>query len=558
MWSGVRQQLSLMTLLVFIVVTISVTLLPASANSVPQRTGGSIATFDEALIGQVRRLNPLFTGLNPVDADITSFIFNGLMQVNEYGEPVPSLAAEMPVVSFDGLEYVVRLRDDVLWHDGVPFTAADVVYTMSLLADPEFPGPIALGAFWRTVETEMLGDHLVRFRLAQPLGSFMEALRVGILPVHALEGTTAAQIASHPFNIDPIGTGPYQLEALRSDGTQIQQVDLRRAPVYGPRSESEQISSIDRIRFHLFADFQAVVEAMEAGVVDGYATDDANERRTLFALDEDWLSYTATLPEMGMLLFNWTRDEVAFFRDQRIRQALAIGIGRTAPVERFLSNAAIRLDGPLPPGTWASVPLDFGGAYPWPDSDPSIARDLLARAGVRPPEDDPEGPLLRFSLLAPDNAALTGIASDLATQWSQYGIDVSVDAQPLSEYRMRLQSGDFDMALTELSLVGSADPDVYAFWHQGQYPDGLNYGGVNDTVISEQLERGRSDFSGTNRQIHYADFQRAFMERAIAIPLYVRLYTYFVANEVNDVQLGYIASRPDRFQTFSSWQITSQ
>ncbi len=68
----------------------------------------------------------------------------------------------------------------MLWQDGVPFTAADVIYTMSLLRSPDFPGDPELGAFWRTVETEQLGDNLIRFRLAQPLGNFLDRLQIGI------------------------------------------------------------------------------------------------------------------------------------------------------------------------------------------------------------------------------------------------------------------------------------------------------------------------------------------------------------------------------------------
>src|SRR5690606_19162359 len=194
----------------------------------PEPISGESATFREGLIGSVQRLNPLLA--NSTETDITGLIFEGLTRINQYGEPEPLLAQSW-VISTDGLEYVVTLRDDVLWQDGLPFTAADVDFTMSLLRAPDFPGPPDVGAFWRTVETEILGDYLVRFRLTQPLGSFLEKLRIGLLPAHALLGTPAAQLARHPFNLSPIGTGPYQLEALRTEtGGSIRQVDLRAAP----------------------------------------------------------------------------------------------------------------------------------------------------------------------------------------------------------------------------------------------------------------------------------------------------------------------------------------
>ena len=126
------------------------------ATSGPAVTGDTttasheVVTYREALVGQVSRLNPLLADANPVDRDISALIFEGLMRINEYGEPVEALAKSR-VVSGDGLEYVFTLRDDVLWQDGVPFTADDVIFTMSLLSSRDFPGTPELGAFWRTV-----------------------------------------------------------------------------------------------------------------------------------------------------------------------------------------------------------------------------------------------------------------------------------------------------------------------------------------------------------------------------------------------------------------------
>ncbi|HRF94333.1 MAG TPA: ABC transporter substrate-binding protein, partial [Aggregatilineales bacterium] len=108
------------------------------SNTTPAIVDG-ITTYREGLIGTVNRLNPLYATLNSVDGDITSLIFEGMTKINQYGEIIPSLATSW-VVTFDGLEYMVSLRSDVLWQDGIPFTATDVVYTVSLLQSPDFSG----------------------------------------------------------------------------------------------------------------------------------------------------------------------------------------------------------------------------------------------------------------------------------------------------------------------------------------------------------------------------------------------------------------------------------
>lgn len=526
-------------------------------------SGSEPVTFTEALVGNVQRLNPLLADLNPVDADITSLIFEGLTRPNQYGEPSPALAKEW-VVSSDLLEYVVSLREDVPWQDGVPFTAADVMYTVSLLQSPDFPGNADVASFWRTVEIQQLGDHLVRFRLTQPLAQFLDMLRIGILPEHALRGSTAAQLNNHPFNLTPIGTGPYQLEALRStDGSRMNVVDLRLAPVYRQRQEGQTGFQIERLRFRLYDSFDSALAALRGGEADGLAARSQQERLALVNLPET-ATHTQIEPAVGTLIFNWQNDATRFFREQRFRLALMTGLDRTGIIERYLSNAAIRADSPLFPGSWAYV-----GDLPWPTPDAAAARALLEN--VRPqqaPTPNPEATAeatseassgtYRFTLLVPDEPALVSLAQEIAAQWSQLTIQVMVEPAAPEQYQARLDSGDFGAAIVELSLGDSADPDVYPFWDEGQYPDGLNYGGVSDRRIGEDLERARSDPNGVNRIVYYRDFQTDFIERAIAIPLYYPLYTYATSPRVSGVQLGFIGSPASRFYTLPNWTITAE
>ena len=527
-------------------------------------TADNIPTYREALVGSVQRLNPLYADLNPADRDITSLIFEGLTRRNRYGEPEPALAREW-VISFDQLEYVITLRDDVLWQDGVPFTAADVMYTMSILSSPEFSGPTELGAFWRTVEVEQLGDHLVRFRLAQPLGSFLDALRIGILPYHALQGATAADLPNHLFNLSPIGTGPYQLEALRTSASgRIEMVDLRVAPVYRQRPEGQTGYAMERLRFHLYDSFEAVQAALQAGDIDGYAGRSRAERDALLRLDDRFSNYTTVEPAVGFLIFNWQRDGLKEeFGSLRVRQALLTGLDRAPIIARNLANTAILANSPILPGSWAYQEVGGIAELPYPGANVNLARTLIAQANIEAgdaeateeavPAATQTPALFRFTILVWDDPAIVNVAQEIATQWSQLGVAVTVQSVDRATYRQRLESGDFDAAIAELSKNGSTDPDVYTFWHQGQYPDGQNYGGADDRTISELLELGRRDWNGINRAPFYTNFQREFIQRAIAIPLYYPLFTYVASANVDGVQVGFIGSEADRFQSIQNW-----
>lgn len=521
-----------------------------------------IPTYREALIGNVQRLNPLMASLNPVDRDITSLIFEGLVKINAYGEPIPSLAASW-VISSDGLDYVFQLRNDVLWQDGIPFGAADVLYTIGILQSADFPGDAALGAFWRTIEVQQLDTQLIRFRLTQPLGSFLDALQIGILPEHALRGTTAARLASHPFNLTPIGTGPYQLEALRSNSSnRTDIIDLRAAPVYRQRPEGQTGYTIDRISFRLYGTFDEAINGLKSGEVDGLASRDRDESAELLDLSNFNLQ-TAVEPTLGALIFNWASDNTKFFREQRIRQALQISLDRRGLVERNLKNTvmkneAILANSPMIPGSWAYI-----GDLPWPTTDFNAAVQLLDTSNSGKGEAqtnaegtvEPTGSRFAFSILTPDEPNLVNLANDIAGQWSNLNIAVTVEVADAASYQQRLDTGDFGAAIVELSMIGSADPDVYQFWDADQYPDGKNYGGVDDRRIAEDLERARGDYSGINRIIRYRSFQEDFVTRAIALPLYYPLYTYVTANKVGGIQLGFMGSPTSRFINIQQWTL---
>lgn len=533
---------------------------PAPVLQIVQETTDGVPTYREALIGRLQRLNPLFASLNPVDADISSLIFEGLTTINVYGEPVPALAKSW-LISSDGLEYVFTLRDDVLWHDGIRFTAADVAFTMSLLRSPDFPGERALRDFWRTVETQQLSDTMLRFRLTQPLGSFPDALRIGILPEHVFTGMPVNQLAVHPANFSPIGTGPYQLEALRGASGIVTQVDLRVSPNFRLRPEAQSAFSIDRVSFRLVDTYDAALAALSAGEVDGLAARSRQERAPL--LDRAAAGvvslHNAIEPTLGVVIFNWASESYPVFSEERVRRALLLGADRRKLVERTaLYNQAVPAESPIIAGGWAFDPTLI---TPF---DPAQAAFSLNEARIELPE-TPEGtptpdpassPRLAFALLVSDDPILVSVAQQLASQWAALNVLVTVEPLPVAQLEERLNAGLFQSAMVELTQLGTADPDVYDFWHEAEYPDGKNFGGANDRFVSEVLEHARREPNSLNRKTAYISFQNEFLKRAIAIPLYYPIYTYATSPQVTNVQLGYLGVASDRFVGIGQWTLS--
>lgn len=506
----------------------------------------SVLTFTEGIVGTVQTLNPLLA-TTQAERDVTSLIFDGLTQINQYGEVVPNLA-ELWQVSRDGYEYVFVLRQDIQWQDGMPFTVDDVILTYSLLGESDFP-LAHLREFWQTVEIEKLDRYTLRFRLAQPLASFASRLTHGILPAHALQGIGASQLIGHPFNVSPIGTGAYQLEALRATTAQrIDGVDLRLSPTY-QQNAPEATPTIERFRFRLFANFDEARTAFANRTINGLASRSKDERLPLLQLEHATV-LTQVDAAVGLLIFNWNEDEdTQFFSDMRVRTALQLGLNRQDPIARALNNQAILADSPLRPNSWA-----YDDSFSMLPPNPERTMALLQTANITVPEGTDFGDrYYRFSILIPDEPALTAIAQNIANQWSQFNLDVTIEALNDAEYQQRLQEGHFDAAIIEYPL--DPDPDMFIYWHADQYPDGLNYGAIDDFRISAILERGRLTTTNLSRVTIYHDFQKQFASRAIAIPLYYPLYTYVVQDNVQGVQLSFMDSPTARFRTISDWRI---
>ena len=173
-------------------------------------------TYIEGIAGMPQFINPLLAQYNQVDQDLSALIFNGLTRFNGQGELEPDLAKSW-TISDDGLVYVFKLRTDIRWQDNQPLTAADVIFTVGLMQDPDFPGVPYLGNLWRTVTVEQLDDYTIRFSLTEPFPAFADFTTIGILPQHLLKDMSARELLNHPFNLKPVGTGPFKLDEVTTE-----------------------------------------------------------------------------------------------------------------------------------------------------------------------------------------------------------------------------------------------------------------------------------------------------------------------------------------------------
>ncbi len=193
---------------------------PASAQEPvrsPTRRGGGGPL--RALWWQAATLlNPhLTTGLK--DADGARLCYEPLVAFDPDGAMVPVLAQEIPTVESgavarDGLSVVWRLKRNVVWQDGQPFTAADVVFTWEYAADPATTAT-SLGLWERVERIDRIDSHTVRVVFKRPTPFWTQVGVSAIIPRHVFEPWKGARAREAPANMRPVGTGPYRIVDFR-------------------------------------------------------------------------------------------------------------------------------------------------------------------------------------------------------------------------------------------------------------------------------------------------------------------------------------------------------
>ena len=514
--------------------------------------------YTEALIGLPRRLNPLLDYNNPVDRDIDRLIFSGLTRFDAYGRPQPDLANW--IVSEDGLVYTFVLRADALWHDGRPVTSADVAFTVGLLQDAAFDGAPELARLWQALTLAVVNDQTFTVALPEPFAPFMDYTTFGLLPAHLLGIVPAAQLGQATFNQAPVGSGPFRFVALTGESGKVNGVRLSAfADYYGAAP------LLNDVAFRFYPDVGAALAGYTAGEVLGISRIDAAHLNQALQTERLGL-YTSLLPEYSLIYLNLQSDELPFFQDKKVRQALLRGLNRSQMVDRLLNGQAVLANSPVLPGSWAYNPT-----LPQVEYDPTAAARLLDSAGWVIPDGTTPGSAgyvrrkgeieLRFTLTTPNDALHLALAEAARDSWAQLGVVVtvaSVDPSAIRDEYLTPRPRTFDAILVDLNLAGTPDPDPYPMWHETQVESGQNYGGLSDRVISELLEQARITSDLAARARLYYQFQSRFADQTPALLLFYPVYNYAVDTSVVGVQVGPLIEASDRLNTLAQWSVVAR
>lgn len=475
------------------------------ASLLPAGIAQSRNTLRVPLIG-----DPTAWPINPPglisDIMVGKTLFNNLVRFSfEDGSTVvPDLASSWEVDAESRI-WTFTLRDDVVWHDGEPFTAADVVFTVEAIRNPDVASRWS-AAFASLDTIEALDDHTVRFTFKEPFAPLLSTLayNLAIVPAHIVgEMDLTNPAGPSAFVTNPIGTGPFRF---------VEQVSGSHFIVAANPDYHEGRPSIDRVEFRVIPDVNAQVAQLLTGELD--------IAWTIQAIHYDRLAAAPNivLNEVDIPRFDWIPLNLKnpLFQDVRVRQAMIMALDRDTMIEQVFGGFGEVATGPIPPSI-AWVPRE--GAMRWP-YDPERALELLADAGWERGADgllrNAQGETFRFTLLA-DRGDPTRDIVYLVVQdaWRSIGMDIQIETTEWNTVLARYRTGDYDARVGW--WVIKPDPDLYDYFHTRGPLNQIFY---SNPTVDELLERGRAVADQAERAAIYAELQKILAEEQPSIILY--------------------------------------
>ncbi|MDP3763274.1 MAG: ABC transporter substrate-binding protein [bacterium] len=506
-------------------------------------------TLTEGVVGNPRFINPVLA-ISEADKNLTALLYSGLIRITPAGGIENDLAEEV-VISDDRRTYTVRINETARFHDGVPMTADDVVFTIGKIIDPSIKSPKR--GNWDSVTVEKIDDRTVSFTLRQAYTPFIYNLAVGILPKHIWKNVSLDEFSFSQFNTLPIGSGPYKVERVERNSGGIP--DFYQLTPF--ENASNQTPFIKNLVFRFYPSEATLIGAYNEHVVESLSGISPEKMLELKANGSRVIS--SPLPRVFAVFFNQSQSKVLL--NKEVRQALNLASPKEEIVEKVLGGYGTVINGPLPAGiySWTTAKknnLSF-------DERLEVAKGLLAKAGWRVNKETgilekKNGSVtipLSFSISTGDAPELRQVASELVDAWRKLGAKVEMLVFETGDLNQNvIRTRNFD-ALLFGEVIGR-DRDLYPFWHSSQRTDpGLNIALYTNSRADKFLDNARTANDPKVIEKNYQAFVEELQSDMPAVFLYTPGFLYVVPKNILAVDLGSLTASQDRFLGVRNWYI---
>ena len=488
----------------------STALFPASARA---------AVPGQCVLGVTQEavnFNPLLYVNTGVETSVEFIVFDALWKIDPTGKFIPNLATAIPDqenggISKDGRSWTIKLRPDVFWHDGTPFTAADVIFTLETLMNPKVAVRSRNG-HEHVDSYQAVDDHTIQIKLKDDFAPYLVSWqKTSIIPKHIL--ASLPDINTAPFNTAPIGTGPFKFKN-RVAGSYI---EFEPNPKYhgGPPKLSSLIQKYVPDQQTLYAQFQT-------GEVDIY--DLQGIPPLLYAkaktLPGAKIELSAS-PFVEFIYFNCGKPQ---FSDKRVRQALYMAVDKKGWIDQVYYGVPIPTLSYLPPNHWA-----YNQNLKDPGYDPQKAAALLDELGWKVGNDGVrarDGVRLAFTMSTTAGNKSREQAQQVVQQnFKKINVEMTIKNMPASvvwgDYTVK---SEFDTLMVGWDALLYPDPDYTDRIGSKLIPakggSGSNYVQYENPEIDQLCAKGVSTVGQTERKAIYDRIQEILLEDLPFAPIF--------------------------------------
>jgi peptide/nickel transport system substrate-binding protein len=421
--------------------------------SVPEKTVFLASGAD------LQSINPL-VAVHPLARQVQAHVlFLTLASYDSAFRPQPRLASWD--WSADRTNLTFHVRRDVRWHDGIPTTAADVAWTLQMASHPAvaFPRASDLSA---VLAVEQRDSFTVQLRFSRPQPRFPDVLTdLAILPRHRFAGLTPGEVRSAPFNLQPVGNGPFEFAEYRPNQRWVFHRFAAFPEGLGP-------PRIDRFVVVVVDEAATKLAALTSGELDFAGINPAHAS----FVQADRRLHVVDYPVQFAYALAWNLRREPF-NNARLRRALTHGLDRELMVQAYLYGFGAVADGPVSPD------------HPWferPDPvpyDPDAAEDVLDGLGWRRGGNGIRvraGRRLEFELLTVGTAD-NALEQMIQAQMRELGVIVRIRQLELATFLAVAQGPERDFDALVTGIPGNLSLGHVAAMFDGVNPGPLAYPG---------------------------------------------------------------------------------
>jgi len=443
-------------------------------------------------------LSPL-TSTTSTGSDVHGVLFAGLASTNPDMATYSPWLAESWEFSSDHRSLTFHLRRDVRWHDGVRFSAHDVVFSIPLYQDER----IGYGAIrWldHISDVVALDSFTVRFGFDAVYPYQLTDANVGRpLPRHLLEGVPVEELRNHPFNRQPIGTGPFRFADWKTQQT---------ITIVANEDYFLGRPGLDRVVFKIVPDQTSLLTQLKTGEIDFYPKFPPSAWEELSALPD--LS-VVRVPSRVYYYLGW-QNAHPLFSDRRVRRALSMAIDRERIVSTLLHGCGRVIEGPILPFLWAYDP----GIPPIP-YDPEGAKRLLAEAGWVDRDGDgwldKDGRSFEFTMKTNENNELRkDIVVIVQDMLSKVGVRLHPETLEFTVFIEQTNRKEF-----EADCHGwrqGVKVDLTSIWHSRAIEDKYNQVSYSNPEVDRLIDEASLELDMEKAKTEWSQVQRLIAEDA--------------------------------------------